>query len=135
MNDLRTIIAPFDTEDIFLSQAELNTTKGIETCGLLCGRIDNGSGPIRITHLVIPPQSGTENTVEMQEDVMVGMHLFKANLQTIGWIHTHPSQSAFLSSVDLHTHHSYQVQFPEAVAVVCAPSYNSNKWFRLTRLA
>ena len=31
------------------------------------------------------------------------------NLIVIGWIHTHPSQDAFLSSVDMHMHCSYQV--------------------------
>lgn len=39
-------------------------------------------------------------------------------------VQTHPTQTAFLSSVDLHTHCSYQLMMPEAVAVVCAPKYN-----------
>ena len=133
MNDPRTIVAPFDIEDAFISQAEPNTEQGIETCGLLCGRI-NDTGPIRITHLIIPPQVGTSNTVDMQGNLLVGMYLINENLQTVGWIHTHPSQTAFLSSVDMHTQHSYQAQCPEAVAEVCAPSYNSTKWFRLTAL-
>ena len=47
-------------------------------------------------------------------------------------IHTHPSQTAFLSSVDLHTHLSYQLMLPEAVAIVCAPKYNETGFFVLT---
>lgn len=39
------------------------------------------------------------------------------------YLQTHPSQTAFLSSVDLHTHCSYQTMMPEAVAIVCAPKY------------
>ncbi|KAJ8623330.1 hypothetical protein MRB53_031859 [Persea americana] len=35
---------------------------------------------------------------------------------------THPSQTCFMSSVDLHTHYSYQVMLPEAVAIVMAPT-------------
>ncbi|RCH78520.1 hypothetical protein CU097_002343, partial [Rhizopus azygosporus] len=35
---------------------------------------------------------------------------------------THPTQSCFLSSVDLHTHCSYQLMLPEAIAIVCSPS-------------
>ena len=35
------------------------------------------------------------------------------NLITLGWIHTHPSQTAFLSSVDLHTQAGYQIMMPE----------------------
>ena len=42
---------------------------------------------------------------------------------TLGWIHTHPSQSAFLSSVDLHTHFGYQSMMPEAIAIVYAPTH------------
>ena len=35
-------------------------------------------------------------------------------MMTLGWIHTHPSQSCFLSSVDLHTHCGYQSILDEA---------------------
>jgi STAM-binding protein len=28
-----------------------------------------------------------------------------------------------MSSVDLHTHFSYQIMLPEAVAIVCAPRF------------
>jgi STAM-binding protein len=47
-------------------------------------------------------------------------------------IHTHPSQTAFLSSVDLHTHLSYQLMLPEALAIVCAPKHNQTGFFMLT---
>lgn len=39
-------------------------------------------------------------------------------------IHTHPTQSCFMSSLDLHSHASYQVMLAEAVAIVCAPKHN-----------
>ena len=35
---------------------------------------------------------------------------------------THPSQTCFMSSVDLHTHYSYQIMLPEAIAIVMAPT-------------
>jgi STAM-binding protein len=57
----------------------------------------------------------------------------KQELITLGWIHTHPSQTAFLSSVDLHTHAGYQLMLPEAVAIVCAPKYNETGFFVLTQ--
>ncbi|KNZ45183.1 uncharacterized protein VP01_83g1 [Puccinia sorghi] len=38
-----------------------------------------------------------------------------------GQIHTHPTQTCFMSSVDLHTQLSYQLMLPEAVAIVCSP--------------
>ncbi|MCO5567865.1 hypothetical protein L7F22_021561 [Adiantum nelumboides] len=44
------------------------------------------------------------------------------NLFQLGWIHTHPKQTCFMSSIDLHTHYSYQVMLPEAIAIVMAPT-------------
>ena len=43
-------------------------------------------------------------------------------LCTFGWVHTHPSQTCFLSSVDLHTHCGYQSMLDEAVAIVLSPA-------------
>lgn len=42
---------------------------------------------------------------------------------TLGWVHTHPSQTAFLSSVDLHTSCMYQTMLHEAIAIVCSVKY------------
>lgn len=39
-------------------------------------------------------------------------------------LQTHPTQTAFLSSVDLHTHCAYQLMMAEAIAIVCAPKYD-----------
>ncbi len=46
----------------------------------------------------------------------------EAGLYPLGWIHTHPSQTCFLSSVDVHTHCGYQTMLDEAVAIVMAPT-------------
>ena len=45
-----------------------------------------------------------------------------AQVIVLGWVHTHPRQTCFLSSVDLHTHCGYQTMLDEAVAVVLAPT-------------
>ena len=45
---------------------------------------------------------------------------------------THPTQTAFLSSVDLHTHCSYQMMLPESIAIVCSPKFQETGFFRLT---
>ncbi|KAJ8630692.1 hypothetical protein MRB53_024015 [Persea americana] len=47
---------------------------------------------------------------------------------------THPTQSCFMSSIDLHTHYSYQIMLPEAIAIVMAPKDSSRTHgiFRLT---
>lgn len=46
------------------------------------------------------------------------------DLLVLGWIHTHPTQTCFMSSRDLHTQSGYQVMMPESVAIVCAPKFN-----------
>ena len=48
-------------------------------------------------------------------------YCYEQDLLVLGWIHTHPSQDCFLSSVDLHTQLSYQLMLREAVAVVVSP--------------
>ncbi|XP_043694758.1 AMSH-like ubiquitin thioesterase 2 [Telopea speciosissima] len=52
----------------------------------------------------------------------------------MGNVQTHPSQSCFMSSIDLHTHYSYQIMLPEAIAIVMAPKDGSRTHgiFRLT---
>lgn len=47
---------------------------------------------------------------------------FAKELYPMGWIHTHPTQTCFLSSVDVHTHAGYQTMLDEAMAIVMAPT-------------
>ncbi|KAL2247344.1 UNVERIFIED_CONTAM: AMSH-like ubiquitin thioesterase 1, partial [Sesamum indicum] len=49
-------------------------------------------------------------------------------------LQTHPTQSCFMSSIDVHTHYSYQIMLPESIAIVMAPRDSSRKHgiFRLT---
>jgi STAM-binding protein len=69
----------------------------------------------------------------MDEEELVMMFTEERSLITLGWIHTHPSQSCFMSSVDLHTHSGFQRMLPESFAVVCAPNSTPNFGiFRLT---
>ena len=50
----------------------------------------------------------------------------------LGWIHTHPTHSSFMSSIDLHTHIEYQIQLPESIAIVCSLLNNETDIFHLT---
>lgn len=38
----------------------------------------------------------------------------KRSLYPLGWIHTHPTQTCFLSSVDVHTQCGYQVPLQQS---------------------
>lgn len=148
---LRTVVVPKDTMYRFLMLVSGNTAKNIETCGILAGRL--AQNQFLITHVIIPKQKGTPDSCNtMHEEELFDVQ-DQHNLITLGWIHvscvlfylpltscnfaysftqTHPSQTAFLSSVDLHTHCSYQLMLPEALAIVCAPKYQTNGFFCLT---
>ncbi|KAK8710477.1 hypothetical protein V6N13_145798 [Hibiscus sabdariffa] len=95
----------------FMKLAKSNTDRNLETCGVLAGSLCQ-----------------TTNEEEIF-DVQDTKSLFP-----LGWIHTHPTQSCFMSSIDLHTHYSYQIMLPESVAIVMAPRDSSRKHgiFRLT---
>lgn len=45
----------------------------------------------------------------------------KRSLFPLGWVHTHPTQSCFLSSIDIHTQCGYQSMLDESIAIVMAP--------------
>jgi proteasome lid subunit RPN8/RPN11 len=79
-----------------------------------------------VTHLIVPEQQGTHDTCEvLNDEVMPGL-LAEYGLVQLGWIHVHPRYEAFLSSVDLHTHFSYQMMLPESIAIVWAPIASPN---------
>ena len=75
-----------------------------------------------MTHCVIPTQKATTDTCAVLDEVALLEYHDAHDLITIGWIHTHPTQSLFMSSVDLHTHLPYQQLLAEAIAVVVAPT-------------
>ncbi|XP_014830549.1 PREDICTED: AMSH-like protease isoform X3 [Poecilia mexicana] len=127
---LRRVVIPRDLTRRFLLLADSNTARGIETCGVLCGRLTHNE--FVLTHVVIPKQSAGPDFCDMENVEELFRFQDQQNLLTVGWIHTHPSQTAFLSSVDLHTHCSYQLMLPEALAIVCAPKHNDMGVFRLT---
>ncbi|XP_030370154.1 STAM-binding protein-like A [Scaptodrosophila lebanonensis] len=127
---LRTVNVPGDTMDVFLKLAQANTSKNIETCGVLAGHLAHNQ--LYITHIITPQQQGTPDSCNTMHEEQIFDVQDQMQLITLGWIHTHPSQTAFLSSVDLHTHMSYQMMMPEAIAIVCAPKYNATGFFILT---
>lgn len=119
---LRTLFLPTELRTQFLSLASTNTRNNLETCGILCGTLI--SSALFISHLVIPDQVSTSDTCETTDEGETTLfdYVDGEELMVCGWIHTHPSQTCFLSSRDLHTSVGYQVMLPESVAIVCAPS-------------
>ncbi|KAI8582491.1 hypothetical protein K450DRAFT_227425 [Umbelopsis ramanniana AG] len=128
---LRRVNTPSKIMERFLEIASTNTNRNLETCGILCGHLK--SNELTVTTLLIPKQTSTSDTCTTENEEEVFEYQDRHDLLTLGWIHTHPTQSCFMSSVDLHTHCSYQLMLPEAIAIVCAPKHKPNYGiFRLT---
>ncbi|KAE8023459.1 hypothetical protein FH972_009150 [Carpinus fangiana] len=110
----------------FLELAKENTDKDLETCGNLGAFLERGT--LYVTTLIIPKQESTSSSCQAVNEEEVFAILNERSLLPVGWIHTHPSQKCFLSSVDLHTQYSYQVMVPEAFAIVMAPTDTSRSY-------
>ncbi|KAH8101729.1 hypothetical protein BXZ70DRAFT_931678 [Cristinia sonorae] len=130
VRELKTVRLPRECLQKFVSIARVNTLQNKETCGLLLGK-DKGNKYI-VSTLLIPKQRATSDTCSMDEEELVLQFTEERHLITLGWIHTHPTQSCFMSSVDLHTHSGFQRMLPESFAVVCAPQ--SKPMFGIFRL-
>lgn len=127
---LKIVCVPSNLAQEFLDRVQLNTEKNIETCGILCGRPQQNRW--HITHMLIPNQFGKSDSCDIENDEEIVEFQDTYDLITLGWIHTHPSQTAFLSSVDQHTHWPYQKLLPEAISIVCAPKFKETGYFHLT---
>lgn len=118
--------------DSFMRLAKSNTDRNLETCGVLAGSLKNRK--FYVTALIIPKQESTSDSCQTTNEEEIFDVQDKQSLFPLGWIHTHPTQSCFMSSIDLHTHYSYQIMLPEAIAIVMAPKDSSRTHgiFRLT---
>jgi len=129
---LRTLFLPAPLRHSFLKIAAANTRANLETCGILAGTLVQNA--LFVTKLIIPEQTATSDTCEMVDELALFEYTeTQADDIVLGWIHTHPSQTCFLSSRDLHTHFPYQGTLAEAIAIVCAPAHQPDYGvFRLT---
>lgn len=118
---LRTLFLPPTLRTTFLRLAYKNTQSNLETCAFLAGTLI--SNALFVSKLIVPSQTSTSDTCEMtNESQLFDLVDAEADLMILGWIHTHPTQTCFMSSRDLHTHAGYQMMLAESIAIVCAPS-------------
>lgn len=119
---IRPVFLPDKLRETFLDIASENTRKGLEMCGMLCGTPVNNA--LFISCLLIPEQKCTSDTCETENESSMLDYCINQDLLLIGWIHTHPTQTCFMSSRDLHTQAGYQVMMPESIAIVCSPRHS-----------
>ncbi|KDO22581.1 hypothetical protein SPRG_12561 [Saprolegnia parasitica CBS 223.65] len=134
-NEVRELSIPANLIQDFIRIADPNTRKppyGIETCGILTGTLTGCK--LAISTLIIPKQTGSSDMCTMTHEEELFEYCIANDLLTLGWIHTHPSQTCFLSSVDIHTQCGFQSMLAEAIAIVVAPrdAQKSIGVFRLT---
>eukprot|EP01105_Mastigella_eilhardi_P006231 TRINITY_DN1783_c0_g1_i10.p1 TRINITY_DN1783_c0_g1~~TRINITY_DN1783_c0_g1_i10.p1 ORF type:complete len:593 (+),score=141.28 TRINITY_DN1783_c0_g1_i10:1507-3285(+) len=120
----REVVVDGEMIEAFLVMAQGNTVNDIETCGILAGVLRENV--FHVTHCIVPQQNNTKDTCVMLNEDALFQFQDQHSLLTLGWIHTHPTQSLFMSSVDLHTQFPYQQLLPEAVAIVIAPKFSPN---------
>ncbi|KAL2921207.1 AMSH-like ubiquitin thioesterase 3 [Bienertia sinuspersici] len=123
-NSYQHLHIPVKMMDDFLRLAQQNTGRNLETCGVLAGSLKNRV--FHITTLIIPKQESTSDSCQTLNEEEIFEVQDSRSLFPLGWIHTHPTQTCFMSSVDLHTHYSYQIMLPEAIAIVMAPTDSSS---------
>ncbi|KAF1424527.1 AMSH-like protease, partial [Spheniscus mendiculus] len=96
---LRGVVLPRDLCHKFLLLAEANTVRGIETCGILCGKLTHNE--FTITHVIVPKQSAGPDYCDMENvEELFGIQ-DQYDLLTLGWIHvrmTHRFWLFYISS-------------------------------------
>jgi STAM-binding protein len=85
---LRQVMLPVSTLPRFLSIAAVNTAQKRETCGLLLGKHVGNS--FRISTLLIPKQTATENSCSMTHEELVAQFQLTRDLITLGWVNLRP---------------------------------------------
>ena len=93
---MREVVIPSMLMGRFLDLAQTNTNRNVETCGILAGSLERNK--FTITHVIVPQQSGTSDSCSTDNEEAIFDYQDNHDLITLGWIHTHPSQTAFMSS-------------------------------------
>ena len=109
------ILVPAFVTAKFKVYAERSFTNGIESLGTLLGQrrtVPRFKRELWVVEcLFIPLQSGTKDTCEVasaHDSEMLVRKCSEHDWQVVGWIHTHPTFDAFLSSVDQHMQFMHQ---------------------------
>jgi len=82
---LRLVYVPGDTMEVFLKLALANTSKNIETCGVLAGHLSQNQ--LYITHIITPQQQGTPDSCNTMHEEQIFDVQDQMQLITLGWIH------------------------------------------------
>jgi proteasome lid subunit RPN8/RPN11/transposase-like protein len=94
-----------------------------EVHGFLIGRnIEKGI----VVEEAVPMRHGTETSVQFTDEdyvsaAEIGESAARKGQYIVGWYHSHPGLSVFMSSMDVETHLGYQGPNPKCIAIVIDP--------------
>ncbi len=131
-HELNTVVIPTNLISEFQQISAENTLNNIETGGILLGGLNDENNQC-ITHTLIPKQQATANAVYMEKEDDWSAICDTLSLQIFGWIHTHPEQTCFMSSIDLHSQYNIQRLNENSIGIVVAPT-DQTQIFSLTSI-
>ncbi|XP_051758262.1 STAM binding protein b isoform X2 [Ctenopharyngodon idella] len=85
VDGLRQIAVPAELCGKFLRLANNNTIRAVETCGILCGRLNRNA--FTVTHVIVPKQCGGPDYCDTENEEELFLVQDQHNLITLGWIH------------------------------------------------
>ncbi|XP_067251611.1 STAM binding protein b isoform X3 [Chanodichthys erythropterus] len=85
VDGLRHIAVPAELCGKFLRIANNNTIRAVETCGILCGRLNRNA--FTVTHVIVPKQCGGPDYCDTENEEELFLVQDQHNLITLGWIH------------------------------------------------
>ena len=105
-----------------LEHGKSQLESGLEVGGVITGREENGS--VLITH-AIPLSIGQKTTVEITPELFTEAYNEKEKVgiedPIIGWYHSHPGYSCFMSAMDEKAHRKLLNLYRDAIALVLDP--------------
>eukprot|EP01084_Bolivina_argentea_P128236 226705_1 len=127
----KVFIIPNNVTAEFQSEyAAQDLTANKETAALLFAKKEHiQSQNVPICTVVIPKQTGDANSCVISAEEEIIYISTKNNLTLIGWMHSHPRQDNFLSSIDLHTTWKLCNNDFLFVAIVCSPNDSEGTLF------
>ncbi len=107
-----------------------------EVIGFLIGYFDDEI--IQVNDIIIPEQSASKIYVEVKEEVSLVDALIQSNRKgtnevAVGWFHSHPGFSCFLSATDIETQENWQRVNSRNIALVYDPKTIEVKAFRIKK--
>ncbi|OLS28182.1 MAG: hypothetical protein HeimC2_08370 [Candidatus Heimdallarchaeota archaeon LC_2] len=108
------------------ANADIPKEDWVEVIGLMTGKIENAGTPLELITVNDYWAIGTGDAVSVNilnaEPVMDVYKNKPKNDFIVGWAHSHPSYTPFLSQDDINTQSRYQALWEDSIAVVIDPT-------------